>query len=156
MTDNRDEEEPDGQVARRLLRFFSAHPGKPFFIAAGFHKPHMPWHVPRKWFDLFPLESIKLPPYLENDLDDLPPAAVRMAHPETDHVPMQKSGRWKEAIQAYLATIALPNLATPNNGDNWVTQVKIPVDWREENIRGDWNITNKNFRRIFNVIMVVP
>ena len=29
-----------------------------------------------------------------------------MAHPETDHVPMQKSGRWKEAIQAYLATIA--------------------------------------------------
>ena len=66
----------------------------------------MPWNVPRKWFDLFPLESIKLPPYLENDLDDLPPAAVRMAHPETDHVPMQKSGRWKEAIQAYLATIA--------------------------------------------------
>ena len=29
-----------------------------------------------------------------------------MAHPETDHVPMVKSGRWKEAIQAYLATIA--------------------------------------------------
>jgi arylsulfatase A-like enzyme len=29
-----------------------------------------------------------------------------MAHPETDHVPMLKSGRWKEAIQAYLATIA--------------------------------------------------
>jgi iduronate 2-sulfatase len=31
---------------------------------------------------------------------------VRMAHPTTDHEPMVKSGRWKEAVQAYLATIA--------------------------------------------------
>src|SRR6266571_2264487 len=48
------------------------------------------------------------------------------------------------AGQAYLATIALPNLSTPNSkGENWVTQVRIPVDWREENVRGDWNITKK-------------
>jgi hypothetical protein len=46
--------------------------------------------------------------------------------------------------QAYIATIALPNLSKPNaSGDNWVDQVRIPVDWREENIRGDWNITKK-------------
>ncbi len=48
------------------------------------------------------------------------------------------------AGQAYLATIAPPNLTTPNSkGENWVDQVRIPVDWREENIRGDWNITKK-------------
>lgn len=79
---------------------------KPFFLAVGLKKPHMPWNVPRKYFDMFPLETIQLPPYLENDLDDIPAAGVRMAHPETDHVPMLKSGRWKEAVQAYLATIA--------------------------------------------------
>ncbi len=46
------------------------------------------------------------------------------------------------AGQAYLAPFPLPNLSTPNSkGENWVTQVRIPVDWREENIRGDWNIT---------------
>ena len=29
---------------------------QPFFLAAGLHKPHMPWNVPRKYYDLFPLE----------------------------------------------------------------------------------------------------
>ena len=104
--DCRDEDISDWGIADYGIASLGKKHDKPFFLAVGFHKPHMPWNVPRKWFDLFPLESIKLPPYLENDLDDLPPAAVRMAHPETDHVPMQKSGRWKEAIQAYLATIA--------------------------------------------------
>ena len=104
--DCRDDELSDWGIADYGIASLQRKHDQPFFLAVGFHKPHMPWNVPRKWFDLFPLESIKLPPYLENDLDDLPPAAVRMAHPETDHVPMQKSGRWKEAIQAYLATIA--------------------------------------------------
>jgi len=83
---------------------------KPFFLAVGVHKPHMPWNVPRKYYEMFPLESIQLPPYLESDLDDIPPAGIRMAHPETDHVPMQKSGRWKEAVQAYLAAIAYTDM----------------------------------------------
>lgn len=104
--DCRDDQLSDWGIADYGIASLQRKHEKPFFLAVGFHKPHMPWNVPRKWFDLFPLESIKLPPYLEKDLDDLPPAAVRMAHPETDHVPMQKSGRWKEAIQAYLATIA--------------------------------------------------
>ena len=104
--DCRDDQLSDWGIADYGIASLQRKHDQPFFLAVGFHKPHMPWNVPRKWFDLFPIESIKLPPYLENDLDDLPPAAVRMAHPETDHVPMQKSGRWKEAIQAYLATIA--------------------------------------------------
>ena len=104
--DCRDDQLSDWGIADYGIASLQRKHDQPFFLAVGFHKPHMPWNVPRKWFDLFPLESIKLPPYLENDLDDLPPAAVRMAHPETDHEPMRKSGRWKEAIQAYLATIA--------------------------------------------------
>src|SRR5206468_8939368 len=47
---------------------------KPFFLACGLFKPHMPWNVPRKYYDMHPLSAIKLPPYLENDLDDVPPA----------------------------------------------------------------------------------
>src|SRR3954451_8066084 len=33
---------------------------KPFFIACGLHKPHMPWNVPRKYYDMHPLAQIKL------------------------------------------------------------------------------------------------
>lgn len=55
------------------------------------------------------------------------------------------AARLSPAGQAYLAPLPLPNLSTPDsNGNNWVDQVRIPVDWREENIRGDWNITKKN------------
>lgn len=79
---------------------------KPFFLACGLHKPHMPWNVPRKYYEMHPLDQIKLPPYLETDLADVPPAGVRMAHPETDHAKILASGRWKEAIQGYLAAIS--------------------------------------------------
>jgi hypothetical protein len=54
------------------------------------------------------------------------------------------ANRLSPAGQAYLAVLPLPNLSTPVNGDNWVNQVKIPMNWREENIRGDWNITKHN------------
>ena len=104
--DCKDEDIPDWTIADYGIAALAKKHDKPFFLAVGFHKPHMPWNVPRKWFDLFPLASIQLPPHLDNDLDDVPPAGVRMAHPQTDHEPMVKSGRWKEAVQAYLATIA--------------------------------------------------
>ena len=77
---------------------------KPFFLAIGLHKPHMPWFVPRKYFDLHPLDEIELPPTVADDLADLPPSGVKMAKPEGDHRAMLESGRWKEAIQAYLAS----------------------------------------------------
>lgn len=78
---------------------------KPLFIACGLHKPHMPWNVPRKYFDLYPLEQVKTPKVLDTDLDDVPPSGVKMANPGGDHAKMLESGRWKEAVQAYLATI---------------------------------------------------
>jgi arylsulfatase A-like enzyme len=79
---------------------------KPFFLAIGLVKPHMPFSVPKKWFDMFPLDTIELPPHIENDLADVPAAGVKMAKPDGDHAAMLASGRWKEAVQAYLATIA--------------------------------------------------
>jgi arylsulfatase A-like enzyme len=79
---------------------------QPFFLAIGLHKPHMPWNVPKKYYDLFPLETIELPPTRDGDLKDVPPAGVRMAGPQGDHAAIVKSGRWKEAVQGYLAAIA--------------------------------------------------
>ena len=104
--DCRDEDIPDWGIADYAIASLRRRHEKPFFLAVGFHKPHMPWNVPRKYFDLFPLEGIQLPPHLAGDLDDVPPAGVRMAAPGKDHALMLQSGRWKEAVQAYLATIA--------------------------------------------------
>ncbi len=103
---NRDEEMADYKVVDYGIQRMNEASDKPFFLAIGLVKPHMPFSVPKHWFDKFPLESIELPPYLESDLDDVPPAGQRMAKSSGDHAKILKSGRWKEAVQAYLATIA--------------------------------------------------
>jgi arylsulfatase A-like enzyme len=59
---------------------------------------------------MFPLDSIELPPYRDDDLADIPPAGVRMARPDGDHAAMLASGRWKEAVQAYLAASAYTDM----------------------------------------------
>jgi arylsulfatase A-like enzyme len=79
---------------------------RPFFLAVGLHKPHMPWDVPKRYYDLFPLDKVELPPTQKDDLKDVPPAGVRMAKPEGDHAAILRSGRWKDAVQGYLAAIA--------------------------------------------------
>lgn len=79
---------------------------QPLFLAIGLHKPHMPWNVPRKYYDLHPLDKIILPEAPPEDLNDIPPAGIRMAKPDGDHRQIVDSGRWKEAVQAYLAAIS--------------------------------------------------
>lgn len=83
---------------------------KPFFLACGLVKPHLPFAVPRKYYEQFPLDSIVLPPYREDDLNDIPPAGLQMANRNADHRKLVESGRWQEAIQAYLATIAYTDM----------------------------------------------
>jgi arylsulfatase A-like enzyme len=97
---------PDYRIVSYGITQLGKKHDRPFFLAVGLHKPHMPWNVPKKYYDLFPLDKIELPPHKADDLNDVPPAGVRMARPNGDHAQMLKSGRWKEAVQAYLAAIA--------------------------------------------------
>ena len=59
---------------------------------------------------MFPLDKIELPPYQKDDLSDVPPAGVKFARPEGDHKAIIDSGRWKEAVQGYLAAIAYTDM----------------------------------------------
>ncbi|MBB3204867.1 arylsulfatase A-like enzyme [Rhodopirellula rubra] len=78
---------------------------KPFFLACGIYRPHEPWFVPQEYFEPFPLEQIQLPPgYLEDDLDDLPPAAKQRG-PNRYFAHIQEQGQWKKGIQGYLASV---------------------------------------------------
>jgi len=95
----------DYQSVSYVLKRLNQPHDRPFFLACGLHKPHMPWSVPKKYYAMYPLDKIVLPKVLENDLDDVPPAGVAMAKRQGDHTDILKSGRWKEAVQAYLATI---------------------------------------------------
>ncbi|MBN1816893.1 MAG: sulfatase-like hydrolase/transferase, partial [Sedimentisphaerales bacterium] len=56
-----DPQHTDGKVADQTIRLLEEHKDKPFFIAAGFYRPHCPWVTPKKYFDLYPMDSISLP-----------------------------------------------------------------------------------------------
>lgn len=91
-------------VADRLLKEYQ----KPFFMAVGFVRPHVPFYVPQKWFDMYPIDSIALPAYLPNDMDDIPEIGRKI-----NDLPMMpstewaiKNKEWKKIVQAYLACIS--------------------------------------------------
>ncbi|MCP4853920.1 MAG: sulfatase [Fuerstiella sp.] len=104
--DLHDKDLPDWHTVDFCIDRMNQERDKPFFIACGLIKPHLPWAVPRKYYEMYPRENVRLPPHRNDDLDDLPKAGVRMAGPEKDHAKFLKSGRWKDAVQSYLATIA--------------------------------------------------
>jgi arylsulfatase A-like enzyme len=100
-----DDQMPDTKYARWAVQKLQETHEKPFFLGVGFIRPHVPWHAPKKWFDLYDRESIQLPPYLENDQEDVPEIARKIME-----VPMmpttrwaKETGQWRDIVLSYLA-----------------------------------------------------
>lgn len=73
---------------------------KPFFLAAGTWKPHDPWEIPQKYFDMYPLDEVVLPEYKEDDLMDTFDHGRRNIHKW-----VLENDQWKKIIQSYAAAI---------------------------------------------------
>ena len=99
-----DEAMADYKIVDYGIEYLGKSHEKPFFLAVGLHKPHLPWYAPQKYFDAFPLSGIELPKVTDNDLADVPLPGVRMARPDGDHAKVLKHDQWKKAVQGYLAT----------------------------------------------------
>lgn len=104
--DCKDDDLRDGRTASFAVSQLERQHDQPFFLCVGFIKPHLPFSAPRKYFDRLLLEAVELPPVKADDLADVPPEGIAMAHQNTDHANVLKSGRWKEIVHAYLATVA--------------------------------------------------
>jgi uncharacterized sulfatase len=100
----KDEEHTDGKVALETIKLLEEHKDEPFFIAAGFYKPHTPYVAPRKYFDLYPMEKIQLPREPAEHLKSVPPPALASTNPlpyfgiTTDQA--------RECKQAYYAAVS--------------------------------------------------
>ena len=80
---------------------------RPFFVACGLFHPHMPWYVPKKYFDMFPLDEVTTPELRKNDLDDVPPLGRELTARKRKFVAsILEHGLHREAVQAYLASTA--------------------------------------------------
>src|SRR5690606_34343213 len=81
VLDVADEEMADYKTATYAVDYLQQPHDQSFFLACGIYRPHMPWQVPRKYYDLYPLDTIKRPYVPDGDLNDIPAAGVKMAKP---------------------------------------------------------------------------
>lgn len=103
--DVEDEDNNDWKSADYCAKFLEQEHDKPFFVACGIFRPHLPWFAPEKYFDLYDLEGIIIPEVKENDLDDVGKMGERMAKRKV-HQAVVETGKWKEAVRAYLANLS--------------------------------------------------
>jgi len=101
-----DDEMDDAKVASSAGEFLQRRLDRPFFLAVGFYHPHAPWYAPKKYFDLFPLDQVKLPEVKPDDLTDVPEVAKGYLKGENFHQRVIAKDLWRRAVQAYLANIA--------------------------------------------------
>jgi arylsulfatase A-like enzyme len=111
--DNGDEEMADYKIVQTGIEFLKQKHDKPFFLAIGLIKPHLPWYVPKKYFDLYPLSKIVLPKTIAGDLDDVPDFGKKAAagHGEVNYNGdlqqfVFENKQWEKAVQGYLASIS--------------------------------------------------
>ncbi len=135
-----DEETSDYQSVSYIKSQLEKDHDKPFFLAAGIYKPHLPWYAPKKYFDMFPLEDIRLPEILEDDTTDLGTRAKELiSRGGNYHKHVIEAGKWKEAIQGYLASIAfadamvgelLTSLENSQYADNTIVVIWSDHGWQ--------------------------
>ncbi|MGI9473427.1 MAG: sulfatase [Rubripirellula sp.] len=121
---------------------------QPFFLACGIYAPHFPNYCPQKYFDLYDPAEIELPPYQEDDLEDLPPKIRKQKEnrKRQHHDNLVKLDAVDDAIHGYLACISyadammgrvLDALEASPYGDNTIV-----VFWSDHGYhhgeKGDW------------------
>jgi iduronate 2-sulfatase len=95
-----DDAHTDGKVAADTIALLEKYKDRPFFIGAGFYRPHCPFIAPAKYFDLYPLDRIRAPaPW---DSSAVPAAALITTPP---HWGITEQAQ-REAIRAYYASIS--------------------------------------------------
>ena len=104
-TESGDEAMHDYHTAEWAAKHLWTQHDEPMFLACGFSKPHLPWYVPKKYFDMHPLDGIQLPIVKEDDLDDVPEIGKKFARAAGDHARVMKAEAWKKGVQGYLAAI---------------------------------------------------
>ncbi|MDA1016688.1 MAG: sulfatase [Planctomycetota bacterium] len=102
---HKDEDKGDWKVAGWAVDKLDEKPQEPFFLSVGFFLPHVPCYATQKWFDLYPLDSLQLPPLRRDDRDDTPRFSwyLHWKLPEPRFRFLQEADQWKNLVRSYLA-----------------------------------------------------
>ncbi len=109
---HRDEDKGDWQVAswavEQLQTKLTGEQDQPFFLSVGFFLPHVPCYATQKWFDLYPTDTLKLPPTMKGDRDDTPRFSwyLHWSLPEPRLKFLVEEHQWKNLVRSYLACVS--------------------------------------------------
>jgi arylsulfatase A-like enzyme len=106
---HQDEDKGDWIVASWAVgQLNSIPPDEPFYMAVGFFLPHVPCYATQKWFDLYPEETLQLPPILDGDRDDTPDFSwyLHWKLPEPRLSWLRETNQLKPLVRAYLASVS--------------------------------------------------
>jgi len=103
---HRDEDKGDWQVASWAVEQLRQKPEEPFFLSAGLFLPHVPLYVTQKWYDMYPEETLQLPPILPGDRDDTPRFSwyLHWRLPEPRLRFLQEADELRNIVRCYLAS----------------------------------------------------
>lgn len=96
-------EQHDYQAADEAIRLLHENKDKPFFLALGFIRPHVPLIAPQRDFERYPLEQIKLAQVPADDREDIPSLAFYQPNRIDRGMTPQQC---RESIRAYYAAIS--------------------------------------------------
>jgi uncharacterized sulfatase len=101
-SDSPDDQHTDGKAAAEAIKLLREHKDKPFFLAVGFYKPHVPWIAPKKYFDMYPPEKIELPKQPAGGRTGYPPIAFTVNPPNYGLSEQDQ----KNCLRAYYASVS--------------------------------------------------
>ena len=109
---HKDEEKGDWQVASWAVELLEGDLkgdlDQPFYLTVGFFLPHVPCYVTQQWYDMYPEETVQLPPMQRGDRDDTPRFSwyLHWILPEPRLKFLEEAGEWKNLVRSYLASIS--------------------------------------------------
>ncbi len=107
---HRDEDKGDWQVASWATKQLQEIPAdsQPFFLSAGFFLPHVPCYVTQSWYDMYPDETLVMPPILDGDRDDTPQSSwyIHWDLPEPRTSWLEQHDQLRPLVRSYLASIS--------------------------------------------------
>jgi uncharacterized sulfatase len=101
VSEGTDSQQTDGKSAAEAIKLLEKNRDRPFFLAVGFYRPHVPCVAPKKYFDMYPLDKIQMPKGPANDRTEKPPAAFTVTPPNYGLTDQQ----CRQMIQAYYASV---------------------------------------------------
>ena len=97
-------DQPDHKTGMKITELLQQHGNKPFFLAAGFVRPHYPMVAPRQFFEPYPWQKMILPELHKDDLLDMPAGAITNSRSEKNGIDKYPDNQ-KRMWAAYYASI---------------------------------------------------